>query len=180
MLQITRITQNSRALKALIGMSHGEFEDLLSSFMLVLQQHAERKPRKRAIGGGFKGVLDDPRKKLFFVLFYLKVYPTFDVLGALFSKPRGRSCQDIHRLLPVLEEALGRKCVLPARRIRSMEEFRQRFEGVKDVMIDGMERPMQRPQSPKRQRRHYSGKEKPPPQSLSGGGFKAACVGSHA
>ena len=60
-------------------------------------------------------------KNLFFVLFYLRVYPTFDVLGALFAKPRGRSCESIHLLLPLLTETLGRKCVLPQRRIASME-----------------------------------------------------------
>jgi hypothetical protein len=41
-----------------------------------------------------------------------------------------------------------------------MEEFRQRFPQVKDVMLDGVERPIQRPKSPKRQARHYSGKKK--------------------
>ena len=160
MLQFTRITQNSRTLKAIIGMDRGEFDDLLVTFTRILEQHTLRQPRKRAIGGGFKGVLDGHGKKLFFVLFYLKVYPTFDVLGALFAKPRGRSCEHVHRLLPLLEEALGEKCVLPERRIRSMAEFRQRFPEVKDVMIDGVERSIQRHQSPKRQRRHYSGKKK--------------------
>lgn len=123
MLQLERVTKDSRTLKALIGMGRGEFDDLLLTFTRVLERHALRKPRQRAIGGGFKGVLDTPGKKLF----YLKVYPTFDVLGALFAKPRGRSCEAIHLLLPLLEAALGQKCVLPERRIRSMAEFRQRF-----------------------------------------------------
>jgi hypothetical protein len=160
MLNFTRNTQNSRTLKALIGMGTKQFNDLLVTFSRVLEQHALSLPRKRAIGGGFKGVLDSPAKKLFFVLFYLKTYPTFDVLGALFGKPRGRSCEAIHLLMPLLERALGQKCVLPQRRIRSVEEFYQRFPGVRDVMIDGVERPIQRHDNPKRQRRHYSGKKK--------------------
>ena len=41
-----------------------------------------------------------------------------------------------------------------------MEEFQQRFPQVKDVMLDGVERPIQRPRSAKRQTRHYSGKKK--------------------
>jgi Helix-turn-helix of DDE superfamily endonuclease len=135
MMQFSRIIQNSRTLKALIGMSTTEFEDLLVKFSCVLDRHALKKPRKRAIGGGFKGVLDTQRKKLFFVLFYLKVYPTFDVLGALFAKPRGRSCEAIHLFLPLLEQALGEKCVLPERRISSLAEFRQRFPEISDVML---------------------------------------------
>lgn len=160
MLELTRIMGESRTLKALIGMGAGEFEELCDTFARVLEQEVLSQPRQRAPGGGSKGVLDSPAKKLFFVLLYLKVYPTFDVLGALFAKPRGRSCEDIHRFLPLLEKTLGRKCELPQRRISSMAEFRQRFPEVKDVMIDGVERPIQRPRSAKRQNRHYSGKKK--------------------
>lgn len=50
--------------------------------------------------------------------------------------------------------------VLPERRIRCVAEFRQRLAEVKDVMLDGVERPIQRPQSPKRQGQYYSGKKK--------------------
>lgn len=160
MLQIERITKDSRTLKALIGMGAVEFATLLTTFTRVLEQQALSQPRLRAPGGGFKGVLDSPRKKLFFVLFYLKVYPTFDVLGALFAKPRGRSCESIHLLLPLLEKTLGQRCVLPLRRINSVEAFRQRFPQVSDVMMDGVERPIARPARAKRQSRHYSGKKK--------------------
>ena len=137
MLHMPRIMGDSRTLKALIGMGRGEFDELLVTFTRILEQRALNKPRQRAPGGGFKGVLDSPAKKLLFVLFYLKVHPTFDVLGALFGKPRGRSCEAIHLLLPLLERTLGQKCVLPQRRIGSMEECRQRFPAVKDVMPDG-------------------------------------------
>jgi hypothetical protein len=41
-----------------------------------------------------------------------------------------RSYESIHLLLPLLEEALGEKCVLPERRLSSMAEFRQRFSDV--------------------------------------------------
>ncbi len=160
MLRIKRMMGEERTLKALIGMGRKEFEELLGSFTGLLEAQVRRQERQRAPGGGVKGVLNTPAKKLFFVLFYLKVYPTFDVQGALFAKPRGRSCEAIHALLPLLEQALGRKCVLPARRIGSVEEFRQRFPQVKDVMIDGMERPVQRPSRNKSQKRHYSGKKK--------------------
>jgi hypothetical protein len=79
MLQLERITKDSRTLKALLGMGRGEFDNLLLTFTRVLVRHALRRPRQRAIGDGYQGVLDTPGKKLFFVLFYLKVYPTFDV-----------------------------------------------------------------------------------------------------
>jgi len=57
--------------------------------------------------------------------------------------------------LPVLETVLGWQAVLPQRRAGSIEEFIQRFPAVKDVFIDGTERPVQRPQQAKAQRELY-------------------------
>ncbi|NES69440.1 MAG: transposase family protein [Okeania sp. SIO2D1] len=42
----------------------------------------------------------------------------------------------------------------------SIEEFITRFPSVKEVMIDGTERPIQRPQDQQKQKDHYSGKKK--------------------
>ncbi|WP_176488133.1 hypothetical protein [Candidatus Regiella insecticola] len=62
-------------------------------------------------------------------------------------------------LLPVLEMTLGHECVLPARQIRSMEEFCHAFPGVRDVFIDGTERPVQKPKNTRRRNKMYSGKK---------------------
>ena len=42
----------------------------------------------------------------------------------------------------------------------SIEEFITRFPCVTEVMIDGTERPIQRPQDQQKQKDHYSGKKK--------------------
>ena len=47
--------------------------------------------------------------------------------------------------MPILEEALGRHCVLPARKISSVKEFKRLYPGVQEVILDGAERPIQRP-----------------------------------
>ena len=62
--------------------------------------------------------------------------------------------------LPVLEAALGRKAVLPARKIATVEEFLRRFPQVKEVFVDGTERPMRRPTGQTAQKPYYSGKKK--------------------
>jgi len=46
------------------------------------------------------------------------------------------------------------------RKIRSIEEFQQKYPEIKDIFIDGTERPIQRPKHSKRQRKNYSGKKK--------------------
>jgi len=78
--------KNERQMKALTGLSSSEFSALSDTFEKVY--HANRQKisstRKRALGGGKKPSLS-LREKLFVVLFYLKTYPTFDVLGACFK-----------------------------------------------------------------------------------------------
>jgi hypothetical protein len=115
---------------------------------------------KRRPGAGRKHTLGTSRAKLFFLLFYLKCYPTFDVAGLLFDVDRSRACRWVGEWLPLLEGVLGQAAVLPARQIRSIAEFLERFPEVQDLFLDGTERPTQRPQKAARQRARYSGKKK--------------------
>ncbi|XGV97506.1 MAG: transposase family protein [Leptolyngbya sp. BL-A-14] len=94
------------------------------------------------------------QEKLFFILFDFKCYPTFDLAGIIFDLHRSQAHDWLHRLQSILEETLGQKMVLPARKLDSMAAFLERF------MIDGTERPMQRPQDREAQKAHYSGKKK--------------------
>ena len=49
---------------------------------------------------------------------------------------------------------------LPERKLESIEEFITRFLSVTEVMIDGTEQPIQRPQDQQKQKEHYLGKKK--------------------
>lgn len=154
--------RDDRATKALLGLSKKEFEELVPVFKQALvAAYKQAKPdRKRKLGGGKIGVLRSVEEKLAFVLFYLKAYPTFDVLGAFTGRDRTRSCRSVHFLFPVLEKTLKIKLVLPKRQIRSMEEFFEAFPEAREVFLDGTERPVQKPTSQKRKKRLYSGKKK--------------------
>lgn len=116
--------------------------------------------RMRGLGAGQKGSFPTMEEKQAFVLMYAKIYPTFDVMGFLTGTERTRSCRNLHFLLGVLEEALGRKLVLPERKIRSVEEFFEKFPEAKDIFPDGTERPVQRPKNAKKRKNLYSGKKK--------------------
>ena len=48
------------------------------------QLHSRRSDRQRNPGGGGKYRLDRVETKLFFILLYVKCYPTFDVAGVLY------------------------------------------------------------------------------------------------
>jgi DDE superfamily endonuclease/Helix-turn-helix of DDE superfamily endonuclease len=162
MLNIARALENDRLLRALTGLNRKAFDELCQIFAAVYQESLQRdpKPRKRARGGGRKARLGSMESKLFFILFYFKCYPTFDVLSFLFDLERGRANRWVHRLQAILETALGKKMVLPERKLESMEQFLERFPEVKEVILDGTERPVQRPKDAEKQKEHYSGKKK--------------------
>lgn len=159
MINVTKALKNNRVMKSLTGLTAEEFTLLLVMFTDTLLVNANTKPRQRKVGGGRKGSLITTTYKLFFILFYYKVYPTMDVAGLLFNVDRSKICLWVKKLTPILEKCLGYACVLPERRITSVEEFQESF-GNDDVYIDGVERKIQRPQKSKLTKRRYSGKKK--------------------
>jgi hypothetical protein len=157
---IERVFREERLMRALTGLNFEEFYVLLPSFEKAWNESLTGKNRQRGIGGGCKGLLPEASHKLFYILFYMKTYPTYDVAGFMFGAVRSAACGWMKKFLPVLEKALGRTINLPKRKISSVEEFYKLFPEVKDVFIDGSERPTQRPRKSKSLRKRYSGKKK--------------------
>lgn len=150
-------------MRAMTGLTLKQFNEIIVGFDKAYEKamamDRSRRGCERKQGAGKKPRLADARLKLFFVLIYLKCYPTYEVLGVLFDLDSGNCCDWIKRLLPILEATLGKKQVLPARKIRSVEEFLRLFPTEKDLLIDGTERRTQRSSNAKTQRKHYSGKQ---------------------
>jgi Helix-turn-helix of DDE superfamily endonuclease len=162
MLNLERILNQDRLTRAMTGLNRKAFEELLPSFTEAYQ-HSRVKPvgaSKRAPGGGRKATLSTMAEKLLYILLYCKCYPTFDLLSVLFNFDRSCAHDWVHRLLPILETTLGSKQVLPERQVRSIAEFIARFPDVAEVILDGTERPVQRPKDSEQQKAHYSGKKK--------------------
>lgn len=161
-LKINHLRRASdRTWKALIGVSQKEFDALLPLFSSAWQTFLMTKPnRKRKPGAGIKGILPGNVEKLFFALMYLKAYPTFDVMGFIWGTDKTRAHKWTHKLLPILKNSLHISGNLPKRKITSVEEFFRLFPEIKDVFVDGTERPTQKPKSQKRRKKLYSGKKK--------------------
>ena len=160
MLNIKRALKQNRLLRALTGLNSKAFQSLLLTFTQVYEQTLRDKPRQRSVGGGRKARLRTFEHKLFYILFYFKCYPTFDLAGILFDIDRSQAHHWAHRLQPILEAALGEKKALPERQINSAQAFIERFPGVERVVMDGTERPIKRPTDSEKQKLNYSGKKK--------------------
>jgi len=152
-------------MRALTGLNAQEFTNLVPDFEKQWQTFRQRRyendtRRERKPGGGRKGFAKTTPEKLFFILFYYKCYPTYDVLSFFYDCNRSNACRRQQKLSAVLEATLKRKLMLPKRQLRNIEEFFRAFPEAKEVFIDGTERPIQRPKDTEKQKANYSGKKK--------------------
>ena len=136
------IVRNERQFRAFTGLPQKEFDRLLPDFTRCLEAiqkqryQKHRVQRKRQPGGGRKGALSTHELKLFFILFYLKTYPTFDVLGGLFNLSPGKAEENVMKLLPILKQT--EKClqVLPHRHFKPVSNDEQPTEKIQKIIID--------------------------------------------
>jgi hypothetical protein len=158
-MDLKKALQNDRVIRALIGMKVKAFRELSEGFYEIVKE-VFREEREVNIDRGRPRKLKTGEEMLFFILLYMKCYPTFDLLGWMFELSASEACRWVHWLMPALKKHLGKELVLPERRISSVEEFFRMYPGVGRVFIDGTERTIQRPKSSERQKEYYSGKKK--------------------
>jgi Helix-turn-helix of DDE superfamily endonuclease len=93
------------------------------------------------------------------VLFYLKTYPTLQVLGLQFGVSDTCAQANLAYFMPFLKASLKAKNTLVARIFESQESFEKTFEGVEDIFIDGTEIAIERADNQEVQQAAYSGKK---------------------
>jgi hypothetical protein len=158
MIYLSSVFKDQRTAQALIGVSKGEFEVLLNLFAQAMLVHSHE--NKVDFVRGRKPIIKQIEDRLFFVLFYMKTYPTFDVLGTLFGMDRTTACKLLHTLMGVLKMALSYLDLLPK---QTKKELKEKFKKMKKrgyVIADGTERPIRRPSNKQKQKDYYSGKKK--------------------
>ncbi len=166
MLTYTELKRNRRKFLALTGLTPKEFQILLPAFEQAYQhryptqQTLAGTARQRRAGGGRKSVLDTPEQKLLFGLVYLKAYPLQILLGEVFDLSQSSANTWIHRLLPVLQQALKDLGVQPERNPRQFARRERQQSEPLDLIIDGTDRRRQRPKNKAKQDEHYSGHKK--------------------
>jgi hypothetical protein len=166
MVEYAVLKRNRRKFLALTGLTVKEFKTLLPPFSEAYRRRYEShrrlagRQRRRCLGGGRRGQLDTPEQKLLFILVYQKTYPLQAVMGELFGFSQVAANQWIHRLLPVLQEALTALGVMPERDGSAFAHAERDQGEPADYIIDGTERRRQRPKDAQKQALHYSGKKK--------------------
>jgi len=125
---LSSLLRDERTLKVIFGIGKDKFDELAVGMERLWHKHLESKPdRERAVGGGQHGKIPTGRQKVAFILFYLKVYPTFDVMPVFSAINRGDCRRWVHALLPLLEQLLGQKLALPREKSTRWRSFCRHF-----------------------------------------------------
>lgn len=165
MITYAKIAQNPKLFQSVTGLSMRAFQQLLPAFEkayeadLAHREDQKATPRQRQTGGGRVSAIPEIADKLVFILVYLRFYPVQVLQGLLFGLSQPQANDWIHRLTPILNEALGDEQHLPARRAKDIKTLLEACPEL-EFMIDGTERPVRRPQDGTHQQAHYSGKKK--------------------
>lgn len=156
------------AFRSLTGMTPDEFENLLSAFHAA-QDRLRRgspttrrgQPRQRAAGAGHPHRHDD-RHRLLLALVWLRVYPTYELLGFFFGLHKRNAQLNVRAVLEVLDTLDDFPFDRPGpgrKKLRSAGAVMAAFPQVR-VLIDSKEQRVNRPTGYDAQKPYYSGKKK--------------------
>lgn len=146
--------KNDRQYQAATGLDQEQFDRLFRHFESFYTPKSSS-----PIGGMNAPVLTDKREALFFILHYLKAYPTLHNMAIYFGMSDYSVSSYLELLKPCLKAAI--QVQNPENRdiFRSQETFDKHFAGVEDMVIDVTEIPIERAVNQEVQRRRYSGKK---------------------
>jgi DDE superfamily endonuclease len=165
MLIYNELKNKPRAFLAATGLKLDEFEQLLPAFQTASEHkyppHLTQagQTRQRQIGGGATGALPKSADQLFFILVYQKTNPLQTMHGLHLGLSQPQATTWIHRLLPVLQQALRTLGEAPERDARRVATSALARAGGPGLTIDGSERRRQRPKEHAKHKEHYSGKQ---------------------
>src|SRR5262245_50876759 len=153
---------------ALTGLTRAEFDRLVGDFTTArdrLRATSNRTkrgtPRRRAAGAGAPPARDPP-SRLLITLVWLRIYPTYELLGRLFGLRKSNAWEAVQDALAVLETLADFPFGWPAagRKKRATKQaVLDAFPQVA-VIIDAEEQPFRRPRGRGRQKPFYSGKKR--------------------
>jgi DDE superfamily endonuclease len=168
MLSYAELCRHSSAFPALTGLTRREFDALLPRFTRAeadLRGTSDRtrrgSPRARAAGAG-RPYAHQACDRLLMALLWLRVYPTYEVLGFFFALHERNAQLNVRTALEVLDALDDFPFDRPGRdrkKLRSAAEVMAAFPQVRYV-IDAKEQRINKPRGEEKQKPYYSGKKK--------------------
>ena len=169
MLSYEGLCRHPAAFPSLTGMTRAEFDELLPRFRQVeadLRANSQTtrkdgRARERAAGAG-RPYSNCAADRLLMALMWLRVYPTYEVLGFFFALHKRNAQLNVIAALEVLDALSDFPFDRPGpdrKKARSAAEVMAAFPAVR-VIIDAKEQRINKPQGEAQQKPYYSGKKK--------------------
>jgi len=160
-LKLDKVRKNPVQFLSLTGFTPIEFDELALEFRIEWEDYSshftlEGLPRQRIALPRTTNVLPGFQDKLLFILVYLKTFPLQELQAATFSMTQPQANGWIHLLSPILGKTLKRLKELPERNNLKLEQL---LKDCSDVLLDGVERNIQRSLDSEQQKDCYSGKK---------------------
>ncbi len=150
-LRYYQLKLHPNVLHSLTGLRPVEFEQLVQDvrplFVAAENKRHSRDDRLRAIGGGHPFALP-MQEQILLTVIWLRLYPTYEVLGFLFGITHSTVSRLLTRVLPVLAQ-VGRDTMrMPDPGRKHRRTFDQLLSDLPEfaVVIDSFEQRIQRPQ----------------------------------
>jgi DDE superfamily endonuclease len=168
MLSYEELCRHPNVFPALTGLKRAEFDSLLPRFTQAEAEQRGRsshtrqgnKPRERSPGAGRPHDNTDA-DRLLMALLWLRIYPTYEVLGFFFELHKRNAQLNVRNVLEVLDSLSDFPFDRPSKdrkKLRSAAEVMAAFPDVR-FLIDAKEQRINKPQGEEQQKPYYSGKK---------------------
>jgi hypothetical protein len=154
MLSIYDNLRTDRQYSSSTGLTQAKFDELHNVFATI---YVAKKTNPLT---GVPPRFTNSREALFFVLYYLKVNPTYEVLGLCFGLSDFSVRDNYNYILPFLKESLAICTGVIPRLFESEQAFQSAFSQVEEIFVDGIEIGVERSKDDTMQKKLYSGKKK--------------------
>lgn len=132
MINLKKLLQKSSLAYTLTGLSPREFRSFAKKFEQALE--------KKKGGQKTDRYLATPAEKLFFVLFYYTVHPTYKLIKTVFGFSAKTAKDTLETLMPLVEKSLARTFVRSRHRVGTLKDLYAEFSVPKNIFTLGIPR----------------------------------------
>lgn len=149
--------------KSILGIDNNQLKELLvKAELLQIEYEKEVEAHKKYInkkGGGRKSILS-VEEEICLCIFYLKQFPTFEILGMNFGISKSQANNIFHYWLKILEKLLPPSLMEQLKKKNIEDEDLAQMFNESRLIVDSFEQPIERPGDYQTQKENYSGKKK--------------------
>lgn len=169
MMRYHSLGKRQKQFQSFTGLKVEEFDRLVALIRAewVIQRHErlnQHNPeRKRRKGAGRKYALETLEDQLLLTLVWSRLYLVYLVLEYLFGIDESTASRTLTRIQPLLQDRFMLPARLPHKKIRTLEELKEFLPpdiDLDDILTDGTEQAIPRPEKKRKRTAHHSGKKK--------------------